>query len=1221
MFLIPPSLDATVGGTDPQARNVVSGNSGVGIWDIGTATTIAGNYIGTDITAILARGNGFTGAGQSGILDVSPNETVTDNLISGNTGIGLMIAAGGATVRGNRIGVTAGGLAALPNQGDGIYDVSDHAVIGGTTAGAGNVLSGNQQAGVEFATVNAHDNVLEGNFIGVGSDGRTPIPNTFFQPANLGGYGVWVTGGASNNTIGGTDAEAGNVISANAADGIFINGAGTAGNVVLGNRIGTDSSDTFARGNGGDGVDVAAGASGNTIGGTAAGAGNVIADSAGAGVEITGSGTTGNVIEGNDIGALATRFGGGGGGLGGTGGGGSGTSDSSGSGGILVGGGGVGGGGFGGGGFGGGFGVPGNINGVVIDAGATGNTVGGTAAGAGNVIASNFGDGVLVTGNGTTGNVAADNFVGTDRTGTVDQINGGKAVEIDAGAQAFVSGAVTGDVSNAGTLNLGDPGLLNVTGNYTQLATGTLALALGGTTAGTQFDQLNVAGTTTLDGTLTASSLNGFVAPPGSTYQVLTFATRNGDFAAKNLGTLGSFYTPTSLTLFAPAPPTASLSGPATGVLFQPLTFSLGASDISPVDQAGKVIYLVNWGDGTTDTVVGPSSFADTHAYVAAGTYTVTLTATDQDGFVSAPVSQQVAVVATPQLQNGTLAIPDPGGTIILTPVLPTGATAYSIKVALQFGNKIPTNLGTFAATNLQIYGGPGTAAVILNGTANSDAFSLGNGTVSELAAQGTPQATPLTVGLNAIASLTLKGAGGSDSLAGPDQANTWDLTGANAGTLNSTTSFTGIENLTGGSAAEVFAFTNGTAAVTGNIDGGGGANTLDYSNRGTAVTVNLAKSIGSATGIAGTVTNIGTLIGSTGNSNTLISAAGPNVVWDITGTDSGTLNGTLAFFGFQNLTGSSSVVSKLTANDTFIFFKGGSIGGNLKGPSGASSRNTLDYSQYGSPVLVDLVKATATGIGGTWSNIQAAIGTATTDTLVGPAGNVTWSITGTDQGTVGNFTFTGFANLTGGIAITKAKLSNVFQFSPGASVTGMITGAGTSTLDYSQYTTGVYVNLQTLTATGTAGIANIQNVTGSAVGGDILVGDGHNNALTELAGNNLVIGGGGGDTLTAGSGRDILIAGSTVYDQNVAALDALLAAWDDTSLSYSARVAALLSGVSYTDSSGTHLADLVAGSTVTQPAGSAPSTLVGGAGLDWFFAAAADVIKNKRTGEIVSTL
>jgi hypothetical protein len=535
------------------------------------------------------------------------------------------------------------------------------------------------------------------------------------------------------------------------------------------------------------------------------------------------------------------------------------------------------------------------------------------------------------------------------------------------------------------------------------------------------------------------------------------------------------------------------------------------------------------------------------------------------------------------------------------------------MKVTFSAANQKTVNLGTFTPTNYAIYGGPGTDAVVVNGTAASDAFAVGTGTVSEQAAQGTAQSTLFNVGLNAIASLTLKGSGGSDSLTGPDTTNTWDLTAANAGTLNGTTSFTGVQNLIGGPSDDVFAFTTNTAAVSGNIDGGAGLNTLDYSQRGTAVTVKLG---GTATGIGGTWVDIGAVIGGSTSTNTLLGGAGPDV-WDINGTNAGTVNGTLAFSAFQNLTGGAGNQT----NDTFAFLPGGSITGNVKGISGlVSTNNTLDYSQYGGPAQVDLATKTATGIGGTWANFQTFNGAGTTDTILGPSGKAMWSITGNDSGTVGNYTFAGFANLSGGSTSTTG--SSVFQFGAGGSLNGTITGGlGTNTLDYSRYAGGVYVNLQTLTATGTEGVAGIQNVTGSAGGGDILVGDGGNNTLTELAGNNIVIGGGGGDTLTAGSGSDILIAGTTAYDQNVAALDALLAAWDNSALSYSARVAQLLTGVSYKGGTGLELAALVPGLTVTQPAGSPASTLRGGSGLDWFFAAVTDVIKNQKTGEIVSTL
>jgi hypothetical protein len=68
--------------------------------------------------------------------------------------------------------------------------------------------------------------------------------------------------------------------------------------------------------------------------------------------------------------------------------------------------------------------------------------------------------------------------------------------------------------------------------------------------------------------------------------------------------------------------------------------------------------------------------------------------------------------------------------------------------------------------------------------------------------------------------------------------------------------------------------------------------------------------------------------------------------------------------------------------------------------------------------------------------------------------------------------------------------------------------------------------------------------------------------------------------------------------------------------------VQALQNGVSYTTGTGTHTAALIAGTTVIQPSGSVLGVLKGGSsGLDWFFAAVTDIIKNKKTGEIVSTL
>jgi titin len=77
--------------------------------------------------------------------------------------------------------------------------------------------------------------------------------------------------------VGGTATGSANVISGNGAFGVYLYGSRASGNVVLGNRIGTDVSGTLGLGNAQDGVFLEQGASANTLGGTAAGAGNVIA--------------------------------------------------------------------------------------------------------------------------------------------------------------------------------------------------------------------------------------------------------------------------------------------------------------------------------------------------------------------------------------------------------------------------------------------------------------------------------------------------------------------------------------------------------------------------------------------------------------------------------------------------------------------------------------------------------------------------------------------------------------------------------------------------------------------------------------------------------------------------------------------------------------------------------------------------------------------------------
>ncbi len=96
-------------------------------------------------------------------------------------------------------------------------------------------------------------------------------------------------------------------------------------------------------------------------------------------------------------------------------------------------------------------------------------------------------------------------------------------------------GTITGNVSNAGQVNPGfSPDILEIVGNYTQTPTGVLNVEVGGLAPGTGFDQLNITGNAALDGTLNISLIGGFSPSPGETFEVMTFSSATGDFAAKN---------------------------------------------------------------------------------------------------------------------------------------------------------------------------------------------------------------------------------------------------------------------------------------------------------------------------------------------------------------------------------------------------------------------------------------------------------------------------------------------------------------------------------------------------------------------------------------------------------------------------------------------------------------------------------------------------------------
>jgi Ca2+-binding RTX toxin-like protein len=190
--------------------------------------------------------------------------------------------------------------------------------------------------------------------------------------------------------------------------------------------------------------------------------------------------------------------------------------------------------------------------------------------------------------------------------------------------------------------------------------------------------------------------------------------------------------------------------------------------------------------------------------------------------------------------------------------------------------------------------------------------------------------------------------------------------------------------------------------------------------------------------------------------------------------------------------------------------------------------------------------------------------------------------------------------------------------------------GGGSNTLDYSAFVGNVLVDLPLGVATGlSGGIRHIENVTGSQ-GNDLLVGDANPNVLIGGTGRNVLIGGAGADTLNASRSRgdNLLIGGTTNWDMNLAALQAIMAEWDRTDLGFAARVSDLLHGSNRLGKTPLNQVNgqLILLTPATNPTSSngtvhgdtSPDVLVGGLGHNWFFYDADDTL-NPKTGDKTS--
>lgn len=261
------------------------------------ATTQPGYAAGAPVIEI----NGANAGDSHGLILQGGSSTATGLAIYGFGESAIQLStAGGDTVQSCILGTNAAGAAGIGNK-FGIFCInSSNNTIGGAGAGQGNLIAGNTSNGIfldddptfkpNASNVTANNSILY-DYIGTNAAGTAALGN--------GGSGVQIQNSA-NNTIQHC------VISGNTGDGVILL-SGSNNTTFTTNIVGLGANGTTALGNTQNGLEI--NASGQTLVGGAAAAGNVISSNGGDGIHIVSGNVPGsadgNVIGGNVIGTDA----------------------------------------------------------------------------------------------------------------------------------------------------------------------------------------------------------------------------------------------------------------------------------------------------------------------------------------------------------------------------------------------------------------------------------------------------------------------------------------------------------------------------------------------------------------------------------------------------------------------------------------------------------------------------------------------------------------------------------------------------------------------------------------------------------------------------------------------------------------------------------------------------------------------------------------------------
>ena len=288
-------------------------------------------------------------------------------------------------------------------------------------------------------------------------------------------------------------------------------------------------------------------------------------------------------------------------------------------------------------------------------------------------------------------------------SGGIAQVDG--TLSVSSGVSTSGTGVISGtgslssNTTNAGVIEAGDvpsPGVLNIPSSYTQNSTGSFEVAIGGTTVGTQYSQVKVAGAASLAGALSVRLIGGFAPSLGNSFTILTASAIAGQFSSIN----------------SPALP----SGLAWSVAYNSTSVVLSVVSASPTSYT-LTIAEPGSGSGTVTDDLGQINCVDT-----AGVVTGTCSASYQSGTV-------VVLTATPAVGTAFNGWSTCGGTGPCSITMNSAQTEQA-----TFGPVIPN----YAVTITEIGTGTGSVTDNLGGINCSESNGVVTGTCSASYASGT---------------------------------------------------------------------------------------------------------------------------------------------------------------------------------------------------------------------------------------------------------------------------------------------------------------------------------------------------------------------------------------------------------------------------------------------------------------------------------------------------